>query len=161
MGPKTEYEHRALYLYNFAKFTTWPKEAFADENAPLVVGILGQDPFGADLNIIKDKVIKNRKLVVKTFNTVEEIKECHLLFISPSEEERLSTVLSALEKRSILTVTEVKDEEAARGMINLVVLNDNRLGFDIDKAGAEAAQLKLDTQLLRLARKVRNHREGS
>src|SRR5689334_11365503 len=63
-SPYTIYQHKALYLFNFAKYTEWPKEAFPDDNAPFVVGILGKDPFLSDIDIIKGKTIKGRKLAV-------------------------------------------------------------------------------------------------
>src|SRR6266581_5323115 len=63
-SPYTLYQHKALYLFNFAKYTEWPKEAFSDDSAPFVLGILGQDPFRSDIDIIKGKTIKGRRLVV-------------------------------------------------------------------------------------------------
>ena len=64
-SPYTPYQHKALYLFNFAKYTEWPKEAFASDDAPFVIGILGADPFGKDIEIIKGKTIKGRKLEVR------------------------------------------------------------------------------------------------
>src|SRR5207249_471403 len=72
-SPYTVHQHKALYLFNFAKYTEWPKEAFADDSAPFVLGILGEDPFRQDLDIIKGKTIKGRKLVVKYFHSVQEV----------------------------------------------------------------------------------------
>ena len=110
--PETPYEVRAVFLYKFAQFTEWPKEAFADENAPFVFGILGKDPFGNDIDIIKGATLKGRKLEVKYFSheqfrsKVKEVKDCHILFISDSEEKWLPEILKALENTSILTVGE-------------------------------------------------------
>ena len=78
----TDSQRKALILYNFAKFTEWPKSAFADDKAPFVIGVLGKDPFGKDIDIIKGKSIKGRALVVTYFSTADELTECHLLFIS-------------------------------------------------------------------------------
>src|SRR6267142_4422997 len=72
-SPYTLYQHKALYLFNFAKYTEWPKHAFADDNAPFVLGILGKDPFHADIDIIKGKTIKGRKLVVRYFDFMQEV----------------------------------------------------------------------------------------
>src|SRR6266705_2140642 len=84
-SPYTLYQHKALYLFNFAKYTEWPKQAFADDNSPFVLGILGDDPFRSDIDIIKGKTIKGRKLVVRKFHFVQEVTNCHLLFICVSE----------------------------------------------------------------------------
>src|SRR2546430_264164 len=80
-SPYTPYQHKALFLYNFAKYTGWPKEVFADDNAPFVLGILGKDPFGKDIDIIKGKTVKGRKLEVRYFSNVAEVTGCQLLFI--------------------------------------------------------------------------------
>src|SRR2546425_702207 len=84
-SPYTPYQHKALYLFNFAKYTEWPREAFPDDNAPFVLGILGNDPFRSDIDIIKGKTLKGRKLVVRYFNSVHDVTGCHMLFICSSE----------------------------------------------------------------------------
>ncbi len=158
-GPTTPYQHRALYLYNFAKFTQWPKESFPDSSAPFVLGILGQDPFGDDINIIRGKLLKNRPIVVKKYSNVAEVDDCHLLFISSSEITHLEHILLSLEKRPILTVSEV--ENGTPGAIINLFIDKKFLAFEINNAAAEKAGLKLDTQLLRLARSTKNHKEVS
>src|ERR1051325_10065707 len=105
-SPYTPYQHKALYLFNFAKYTEWPKEAFADDNAPFVLGILGQDPFKSDIDIIKGKTVKGRKLVVRKFGSIQEVTGCHLLFICSSETNNLGQILQAVEHSSILTIAE-------------------------------------------------------
>jgi len=159
-SPYTPYQHKALYLYNFAKFTEWPKEAFADENAPFVLGILGQDPFGKDIEIIKGKTVKNRRLEVKYYSTVQEIAGCHLLFISSSETGRLAETLKALEKSSVLTIAETEGFLEQSGIIKLVAeqktSGSQTVAFEINLVAAGKANLKLDTQLLKLARQVKS-----
>src|SRR5881392_405743 len=78
-SPYTPYQHKALYLFNFAKYTEWPKSAFPNDKSPFVLGILGNDPFGSDIDIIKGKTIKGRKLVVRHLNSAREAADCHLL----------------------------------------------------------------------------------
>src|SRR5438034_11425280 len=77
--PETPYEIRACFLVNFALYTEWPKEAFADPQAPFVFGILGRDDFGKDIEIVRDNVLRGRKLVVKHYTSVKEVEGCHLL----------------------------------------------------------------------------------
>lgn len=159
-SPYTPYQLKALYLHNFAKYTEWPKEALGDGNAPFVLGILGKDPFGKDIEIIEGKSIKGRKLIVKHFANVQEVKDCHLLFISSSETERLPQILKALEKSSILTIAEVEGFLQYSGMINLVAEQkgpgSQSVAFEINRAAAEKVNLKLDTQLLKLAKRVKS-----
>ena len=159
-SPYTLYQHKALYLFNFAKYTEWPKEAFSDDSAPFVLGILGQDPFRSDIDIIKGKVIKGRKLVIKYFRSVEEVTGCHLLFICSSETNNLAQILQALDHSHILTIAEAEGFLEQRGMINLVPEQKSPgtqvVSFEINQAAAEKANLKLDAQLLRLAKKTKS-----
>jgi|SRR5437867_7579338 len=159
-SPYSPYQLKALYLHNFAKYTEWPKEALGDENAPFVLGILGKDPFGKDIEIIEGKPIKGRKLKVKHFASVQEVKDCHLLFISSSETDRLPQILKALEKSSILTIAEAEGFLQQSGMINLVAEQKSpgsqSVAFEINRAAAEKVNLKLDTQLLKLAKRVKS-----
>ena len=156
----TPYQHKALYLYQFAKYTEWPKEILGDGNEPFVLGILGKDPFGRNIDIIQGKPIKGRKLTVKYFTRVQEVAGCHLLFISSSEAEQLPQILKALEKSSILTIAEVEGFVQQSGMINLVAeqksTSSQTVSFEINRAAAEKANLKLDTQLLKLAKRVKS-----
>jgi hypothetical protein len=159
-SPYTPYQLKALYLHNFAKYTEWPKEVLGDESAPFVLGILGKDPFGKAIEIIEGKPIKGRKLSVKHFSNVQEVKDCHLLFICSSELDRLPHILKALEKSSILTIAEVEGFLQYSGMINLVAeqksAGSQSVAFEINRAAAEKVNLKLDTQLLKLAKRVKS-----
>jgi hypothetical protein len=159
-SPYTPYQHRALYLYNFAKFTEWPKEAFADENAPFVLGILGTDPFGKDIEIIKGKTLKNRKLEVRYCASVQEAKGCHLLFISSSVTNQLEDTLKILQNTSVLTIAETEEFLQQSGIIKLVAeqktSGTQTVAFEINLAAAGRANLKLDTQLLKLAKRVKS-----
>src|SRR2546421_10219007 len=84
-GPSREYQVKAVFLFNFAQFVEWPPAAFAGANSPLVIGILGQDPFGAYLDeTVRNEKVNNRLLEIQRYHRVEDIKTCHILFISPS-----------------------------------------------------------------------------
>ena len=86
----SEYEVKAAFLYNFAKFIEWPDGAFADTSAPLVLGVLGADPFGIALKqTVQGKTIGGRSLVIQRSREIQHLEGCHLLFISSSEERRL------------------------------------------------------------------------
>jgi hypothetical protein len=156
----TDSQRKALILYNFAKFTEWPKSAFADDNAPFVIGILGKDPFGKDIDVIKDKTIKGRRIEVKVFPAPEELGECHLLFISKSEMENLPQILKRLGTSSILTTAETKGFIEQDGIINLLperqANGTETVGFEINVGAAGKVNLKLDTQLLKLAKRTKS-----
>ncbi len=154
--PKTPYELKAFLLSQFAIYTEWPKDAFAAENAPFVLGILGKDPFGKDIDIIKGKTVKNRPLVVKYYEKVEEVTGCQMLFIGSSEKKKIPEILKALEHSSVMTVSEIDGFVAQNGMIDIFMEETRpgfvRPGYRINQAAAEKAGIKIGSYVLKLAK---------
>jgi hypothetical protein len=145
------YEVKAAFLYNFAQFVEWPTNAFADAQSPIVIGILGEDPFGASLNeIVRGENVNGRPLAIAHYQRVEDIKACQILFISQSESRRLEEILASLKGRGILTVGDIDGFAKRGGMIRFVIEN-NRVRFRIDVEAAKAANLTISSKLLRLA----------
>ena len=149
-----EYDLKATFLYHLAQFVDWPPEAFASEETPLVIGVLGMDPFGKILNeIIDNEVVKNRKLTVERYRTMEEIKNCHILFISQSEAGRLDQIFTGLKDRRILTVGDTEGFAQRGGMVRF--LNEkNKIRLRINIEAAKAAGLTISSKLLRAAELV-------
>lgn len=150
-APPTEQQVKAVFLYNFAQFVEWPATAFANESAPFVIGVLGADPFGSDLDaIVHDESIANRPMVVRRYSDVAEIDNCQILFISTSEKSRLEEVLSVLKGKSILTVGDTEGFTTRGGMIRFVT-EHNRIRLRISVGATAAGQLTISSKLLRLA----------
>src|SRR5262245_46124294 len=81
---------QAVFLFNFAQFVEWPAQAFSDPAAPLVIGVLGQDPFGSTLDdAVRGETAAGRPMVVKRYRRADEIADCQIVFISASESSRL------------------------------------------------------------------------
>ena len=152
----SEYQLKAAYIYHFAQFVEWPATAFAETNSPLVVGILGDNPFGNDLRRTVDgKVLGNHPMSVQEFHSLSQItNNCHILFISSSEEKKLPGILSSLHGTSTLTVAEFKHFADDGGMIQFDT-EDARIRFEINKTVAEKSGLKMSFKLLSLASHVR------
>jgi hypothetical protein len=148
-----EYLVKAAFLYNFAKFVDWPSSAFKNDSAPLTLCILGRDPFGEALDSLKDKTVKGRALVVRRSSRVEDVDECHMLFISPSEKGDLKQILSTLKNSAILTVSELEGFGSMEGMINFVMA-EKKVQFEINPDAAQRRGLRISSQLLKLARIV-------
>lgn len=147
----TEYQIKAAFLFNFAKFVEWPPSAFAGTNSPIVIGILGDNPFGNDLaRTVRDKTLNNRPLVIEEFHSPVEATNCHILFISTSEKARLSQIVEALRGASVLTVGEMDRFTEAGGMINFV-REGNKMRFQINEVAAKSAGLKVSSKLSSLA----------
>ena len=156
--PSTEYEVKAAFLYNFAKFVEWPADAFADSRSHFVIGIVGSDPFGPGIDrALSNKVVHGRDLDVRRFPDAPPASGCHLLFFSQADSTTLRRNLQSVAGSTVLTVGEASTFLDLGGTIRFV-LESNKVRFDIDVASAEAARLRISSKLLRLARVLRGVR---
>lgn len=147
----SERDVKAVFLLNFAQFVEWPAEAFAESTSPIVIGVLGEDPFGRVLDeVVQGEVVKNRPLSVARFQHVNQVTACHILFISSSEAARYQEILRALQRRSVLTVGDQEGFAAGGGMIRFVT-EQNRIRFRANLAAIKAARLVVSSRLLRAA----------
>ncbi|MDQ1363787.1 MAG: hypothetical protein QG652_1649 [Pseudomonadota bacterium] len=153
-GLQYEYKIKAAYLYNFTKFTKWPLQP-ASESAPaeLNICILGQDPFGDAMDILKGKSTAGVPLVVKNISRTPRQDECQVLFISKSEKLQLPQVLQAVAEYPVLTIGDMDGFAMAGGCIELVTVN-RKVIFNINLQATQRAQLKMSAQLLELAKVV-------
>jgi hypothetical protein len=140
---------KSKFLTNFAEFTEWPETAFTNEAEPLLIGIPGRNPFGKELEKLADGVVKGRHMRVLRFRKVEEIKTCHILYISKSEEPRLDRILRELKERPVLTVSEIENS-AKRGVMIEMKTENGKIRLAINLECAKAAHLTLKSKLLRL-----------
>ncbi len=153
--PFSEYEIKAGFLYNFCLFVDWPAEAFAADSTILRIGILGTDRFKTKLKrVVAGKTIRNKKLVVSTYRSIDEVHNCHVLFISRSETKRLRYILGKIGTASILTIGESHNFVESGGMIEL--FNKNRkVRFNINQIAARQAGLRISARLLNLAENLK------
>jgi hypothetical protein len=116
--------------------------------------VIGEDPFGAILEeMIRDKTVMGKKLSVKRFTNIRDAANSHILFLSASEESRLSQMMPVLEKTNILTVSDMERFAEHGGMVAFTV-EDQKVRFNINVGAVERAGLKMGSQLLKLARIV-------
>jgi len=161
-----EYQIKAAFLYNFIKFVDWPKEKMPDSNEPIIIGIMGKDPFGDAFKPIKDKPVKGKRVIVKRFKGLEELKEssekhpqietirgCHLLFICRSEKEMLEETINLVKDHSVLTVADSEGFLESGGIINFI-MEEKKVRFEINVTAAKRAKLEIRSQLLRLAKRI-------
>lgn len=148
-----EYALKAAFLYNFTKFVTWPESCFADGDRPLLIGVVGRNPFGRDLvNAVRSRLVDGRALAVAEVRSLDEAKRVHVLFFPATEDAAVRVLIAALRDKPVLTVGETKAFREAGGMIAFVVERD-KLRFAIDSRSAEEAGLRISSQLLKLARR--------
>jgi hypothetical protein len=150
----TEYQVKAIFLFNFSQFVDWPAAAFADERSPLVIGVLGSDPFGTTLDeIVRGETVNGRPLAVRRFESVEQIDACHILFIGRSQGKQLDAVLAALKERNVLTVGDFEGFAQRGGIIRFVTVG-NKIRLRVNLAAAQDAKLTISSKLLRPAQIV-------
>jgi hypothetical protein len=153
-APSKEYQIKAVFLFNFAQFVEWPAAAFAHGNSPIVIGVLGDNPFGTYLDeTVRDEKVGNRPLEVHRYQRAEEIRTCHILFISRSEANRLEQILASLRDRGILVVGDSDDFVQRGGMIQLAS-SQSKIRLRINEGAAKTANFTISSKLLRSAELV-------
>lgn len=146
-----EYQVKAAFLYNFTKFVEWPSQRFTDATAPIVVGILGQNPFGHELeNIVRNRTVNGRSIVVRELASVAEARDVHLLFVSAAETKRFGELTTSLQASGTVIVSEVTGSARGSGVI-VFTLREDQVRFEIDQGAAELSGVRLSAQLLKLA----------
>ena len=152
--PVSEYAVKAAFLLNFTRFVEWPTNAFADAKSPLVIGVLGENPFGELLSqTLAGQATQGRPLVLRHLNPGDDTAGCHLLFLGSSVHDSVGSILESLKNSPVVTVGEHERFVDLGGMIGFVLVKDS-VRFDINPAVATAARLKLSAKLLAVARSV-------
>jgi hypothetical protein len=147
----SEYQVKAAFLFNFAKFIDWPARKFTQPDSPLIIGIVGSDPFGELLEEqVQDQPIHDRTVIVRHIQSMEELRKCHILFVCRSEEGRLGPILSEVRGDNVLTVGETDNFISRGGMINFVMVGGS-VRFQINVSAARHADLKISSKLANLA----------
>ena len=159
-GPaRTEFEIKAAYLFTFGRFVEWPPRPARDD-AGFTICVLGTDPFGAALDsTLADGLMHGKKVVAKRIAKPEDANACHILFISASEERRLTAIVQSLNQTDILTVSDIPQFAMRGGMIQFVATG-NRVRFEINLTSAREAGLTMSSELLRVASAVRKNPPG-
>lgn len=147
-----EYQVKAAMIFNFAQFVEWPADAFQSSDSPLVIAVVGTNPFGDVLErLVEGKTISGRAVGVKYFTSADRIGPCHVLFVPASLNRELSRIMRAIEGQPVLSIGETEEFPWAGGIIRFYT-EDNKVRFEINPEAAERARLKISSKLLKLAR---------
>jgi hypothetical protein len=153
-----EYRVKAAFLYNFAKFVDWPSQAFKTPQDPIMVCVLGHNPFGNALEeVLRGKSIEGRAFAFRQVADAEEASACQILFISSSEGKHFRSLYGNLKPAGVLTVGEARGFATDGGVINFK-LDAGRVRFEINVGAAEHAQLQISSKLLSLAQIVKTEK---
>jgi uncharacterized protein DUF4154 len=148
----TDYQVKAAFLYNFAKFVKWPEETVAGPR--FVVVVVGEDPFGDSLDrAFAGKTVLGRPVEVRRTHDVRQAGGAHIVFIGASERSRLGPILSALRGGNALTVGDMDRFADGGGMIGFR-LKDATVRFEVNLREVKQARLQMSSQLIKLAQRV-------
>lgn len=150
-APLDEYEVKAAFVHNIAKLVQWPN--MGNPSAILRLCILGQGPFGAAAGVLQGKPVGKAVWDVVQITSRANFQECHVLFIEASEAARLPRLLNSLKDSHVLTVGDTAGFAAQGVMVNFY-LEQNKVRFEINLAATTRPQIKIGSQLLKLARLV-------
>lgn len=155
-----EYQVKAVFLFNFTHFVDWPADSFESVDSPFVIGVLGQDPFGSALDdVVRGERVNGRPLVVQRYETLADLKPCHILFIDRSVRGDVTRTLDTLANRHTLTVTDF-EPGGARNSIIRFLNEDKKIRLRINVDSAREAGLTISSKLLRPSQVVGNRGTG-
>lgn len=150
--PPLEYQLKAAFLFNFTRFIHWPASAYASSDAPFVIGIVGNDPFGNYLDdLVNGELADGHRIMVRRYPEGADLTDCQLLFISMGDVAKLKAILSTTAHQDILTVGDTDSFTSSGGMIRLFK-EDNRIKIEIRLATVKMAQLEVSAKLLQVAK---------
>jgi len=149
--PTLEYQLKAVFLFNFTQFVDWPATSFDSEQSPLVIGILGENPFGSYLEeTVSGEKVNKHAVAVRYCKNEEEAKSCHLLFINLPDTKKRKQAIEAFKGKNILTVSDASGFSGEGGMIRFFTRN-NKINLQINLEASKASELVFSSKLLRLA----------
>lgn len=146
----TDYQVKAVYLYNFGRFVAWPDKLLHPQD-PFTICVLGQDPFGQTLDaMLAGETISGRTVIAKRVSAPQDSINCQIVFLSAAESSSVVRTIEALNKHEILTVSDMPEFTNRGGMIQFVV-EGKKVRFEVNLTAAQRAGLTLSSDLLKVA----------
>ena len=153
-----EYKVKVAYIYNFTRYIRWPASAFNGDHAPLVIGVLGENPFGATIDrLAKRKKTQGRQIVVRRYPSPQDYRPCHMLFVGGANGAELRQwAVRSTRGQPVLVIGETKDYASQGADANFFIDVDSTVGFEINIDALRRQNLRVDARLLKLATVVRD-----
>jgi uncharacterized protein DUF4154 len=150
-----EYQLKAVFLWRLAQFTQWPSDVFESADSPIVICVLGDNPFENALHAaVTGETAHGRKMVVQQHRVIEQTRSCHILYIAGAGPRQARAIAAFLGSRSVLTVRDAEGPASVYDTIVSFVTEQNRIKLVINVNAAKAARLVLDPRLLRASEVV-------
>jgi hypothetical protein len=152
----SEEQIKAAFIFNLMKFVDWPSSVFADKNSPMLIGIIGDNPLGGELeSSLIGKNINGRKLLLRRIAWPGDLRGIHIILVSASEARAAQEILASVKGNPVLTIGEMDRFGRQGGIINFF-LEEKKVRFEINIDAADKARLKISSQLLTLSRIIRD-----
>jgi len=149
-----EYQVKAVFLFNFARFVEWPAVTFVSADSPFTLCVYGDDPFGDNLDaVVRGETAGGRPMVVRRLRESRDVPGCQILFIAGGADRELESLVATLDRHPTLTVSDIEGAARRGAMIRMMTVNSRiRLRINID--AVRAAHLTISSNLLRSAEVV-------
>jgi hypothetical protein len=156
LGQKAdEYQVKAAYLYNFAKFIDWPAQTFDSPAQPIVFCVLGQTPLSQPLqDALTGKIVDQRPLVFRQLSDSKQAGKCQVLFIGSPDKKQRRESLDEVKSHNVLTVGEVETFTNEGGIVRFL-LDSGRVRLEFNLDAADEAKLRISSKLLSLGSTMR------
>lgn len=156
----SEYQIKAAFLYNFAKFVEWPPEKSGGAGGPITICIVGENPFGNILDeLTTGKTINGRPVLISRLKPGQDLKGCQIAFISSAERNQFKSIFQNANRADVLTVGETDGFAALGGVIDFI-REEGKVHFEVNVDAAQRTNLKISSKLLSLARIVKEQDQG-
>ena len=149
-----EYQLKAAFLFNFARFITWPENALPEESKTINFCIIGENPFGTILSNIESKIISGHSVKIYYLDTRSNPQQCHLAFFGKGTGGEPQDIEWKFTSETTLTVSDMKDFINIGGDIEFI-RKKNRIKFVINNSRLKRKGLTPRASLLELAAEIR------
>ena len=147
-------ELKAAFLVRFSRYVNWPMETFRAADDPIYIGIMGRDPFGSAINrAARGFRARGRRIEIIRLQKTQDAGRCNILFIAENQAEKIDDIISRLQGRPILLVSDMDNFLNREGMIRFVSV-ENKIRFDINLANCRKNRLEISSKLLKIAHRV-------
>jgi len=155
-SPPLEYQVKAAFLFNFAKFVQWPSDTTRDADEGFVICVFDDEILAQSLDhAVSGKTVEGRVFRVRRLQTLDDTRSCRMLYLGGSDTSRLVALLKSVRTTAVLTVGNAPGFTRQGGIINFI-MQDNRVRFEINPEAADRAGLRISSKLLQLATIVRD-----
>ncbi|NIA18913.1 MAG: DUF4154 domain-containing protein [Xanthomonadaceae bacterium] len=145
---------QAAFLVQFSKYISWPAQSFSSPKAPIIIGILGRDPFGSAINKISRSFKANgRSIEIIRLRQTAEAGKCHILFVAPDQLGMMPAITAAIAGNPVLLVSSTDSFLSRGGMINFIIVG-TKIRFDINRKNSRKCNLRISATLLKIAHQV-------